>query len=67
MSESDAKAFGVKDFDRVTVDVEGTKKTRWYDVQVRVSPDFRLEMHVDTDDANAAGIGNGARVKIVKE
>ena len=67
MSESAAKAFGVKDFDRVTVDVEGTKKTRWYDVQVRVSPDFRLEMHVDTDDANAAGIGNGARVKIVKE
>ena len=67
MSEDEARAFGLKDFDRVAVDVEGTKKTRWYDVQVRVSPDFRLEMHVDTDDANAAGIGNGARVKIVKE
>ena len=67
MSESDAASFGVKDFDRVDVDVFGTRRTRWFDVQVRVSPDFRLEMHVDTDDANAAGIGNGARVKIVKE
>ena len=67
MSESDARRFGLKDFDRVTVDVFGTRKTRWFDVQVRVSPDFRLEMHVDTDDANAAGIGNGAKVKIVKE
>ncbi|MFQ7077726.1 MAG: PduL/EutD family phosphate acyltransferase [Christensenellaceae bacterium] len=34
---------------------------------MRVSPDFRLEMHVDTDDANAAGIGNGFKVKVVRE
>ncbi len=67
MSPADAKAFGVKDCDTVTVDVQGTRRTRWYDVQVRVSPDFRLEMHVDTDDANACGIGNGSKVKVVKE
>lgn len=67
MSPADAERFGVKDGDTVTVDVPGARRTRWYDVQVRVSPDFRLEMHVDTDDANAAGIGNGFKVKIVKE
>ena len=66
MSESDGRCFGVKDGDYVTVDVEGKRRTRWYDVQVRVHKDFRLEMHVDTDDANAVGIGNGTRVKIVK-
>ena len=66
MSPSDAAVFGVKDCDYVTVDVEGKRRTRWFDVQVRVHKDFRLEMHVDTDDANAAGIGNGAKVKIVK-
>ena len=59
--------FGVKDYDFVTVDVEGTRPARWFGVQVRVHKDFRLEMHVDTDDANAVGIGNGARVKMVKE
>ncbi len=66
MSPSDADKFGVKDCDTVTVDVDGKRRTRWFDVQVRVHKDFRLEMHVDTDDANAAGIGNGAKVKIVK-
>ena len=67
MSPSDGEKFNVKDGETVTVDVEGKRRTRWYDVQVRVHPDFRLEMHVDTDDANAAGIGNGFKVKVVKE
>ena len=67
MSPSDGARFGVKDGDCVTVDVKGKRRTRWYDVQVRVSPDFRLEMHVDTGDANATGIGNGCIVQIVKE
>ena len=66
MSLEDGEKFGVKDGEYVTVDVEGKRRTRWYDVQVRVNSAFRLEMHVDTDDANAVGIGNGARVKIVK-
>lgn len=67
MSPEDAKKYGVRDGDTVTVDVAGKRRTRWYDVQIRVSESFRLEMHVDTDDANAAGIGNGDRVRIVKE
>ena len=64
MSPDDAARFGVKDFDRVTVDAEGVRRTRWYDVQVRVHKDFRLEMHVDTDDANA--VGGLKTVKVVK-
>ena len=67
MSPEDGARFGVKDGETVTVDVNGKRRTRWYDVQVRVHKDFRLEMHVDTDDANSAGIGNGFKVKVVKE
>ncbi len=67
MSPAEAAVFGITDGDTVTVDVEGKRRTRWYDVQVRVHKDFRLEMHVDTDDANSAGIGNGFKVKVVKE
>lgn len=67
MGLADAARYGVVDGDYVTVDAVGTKRTRWYDVQVRVSADFTLEMHVDTDDANASGIGNGTLVSIVKE
>ena len=67
MSVEDGAAFGVKYGDYVTVETDGERRTRFYDVQVRVSDAFRLEMHLDTDDANAAGIGNGARVRIVRE
>ena len=66
MSPSDAEKFGVSDGDYIDVDVNGKRRTRWFDVQVRVHKDFRLEMHVDTDDANAAGIGNGFVVTVVK-
>ena len=66
MSPDEAKVFGLKDGDYVDIDVNGKRRTRWFDVQVRVHKDFRLEMHVDTDDANAAGIGNGFIVTIAK-
>lgn len=66
MSEEEGKQFGLNDGDYVTVEVNGERRTTFYDVQVRVNKAFRLEMHIDTDDANAAGIGNGARVTIRK-
>ncbi len=66
MSDEEGKAFGLNDGDYVTVEVEGQRRTTFYDVQVRVNKAFRLEMHIDTDDANAAGIGNGFKVKVIK-
>ena len=65
MSTEDGKRFGVEDNSYVTVDVNSERRTRFYDVQVRVSDKFRLEMHLDTDDANAAALKNGDKVKIV--
>ena len=67
MSPDDAARFGVVDGDYIDVDVcSGTRKSRWFDVQIRVHKDFRLEMHVDTDDANSAGLKNGSVVTVVK-
>ena len=66
MSTEEGAQFGLSDGQYVDVEVEGARRTKFYDVQVRVHKDFRLEMHIDTDDANAAGIGNGAKVKIVR-
>ncbi len=67
MSPEDAAKFGVRDGDYINVNAfSGTKKTTWYDVQIRVSEKFRLEMHVDTDDANAAGLKNGSTVTVAR-
>lgn len=61
-----AKQHNIKDGDYVDVLVESIKPTRFYDVQVRVRDDFNVEMHIDTDDANSAGLRNGDIVKIIK-
>lgn len=68
MSPANGEKYGVKDGDYVSVMTKGDgKRTLLYDVQIRVSDKFVLEMHLDTDDANSCGIGNGAKVKLIKE
>jgi len=59
MAPEDARNFGVKDRQWVMVRVGGERGIIFDDVLVRVSPKYRLDMHLDTDEANAAGIKNG--------
>lgn len=67
MNPEDAQRFGVRDNQIVSVEVPGDRPLIFHDVQVRVAPNFRLEMHLDTDDANAVGINCGVEAKIVGE
>lgn len=66
MSLEEGESFGVTDGEYVDVEMGGIRRSLFYDVQIRVHKDFRLEMHIDTDDANAAGVANGDKVKIIK-
>jgi acetate kinase len=59
MSPEDALSFGLRDRDVVMVQIKGDRTLTFGDVLVRVDPDFRLSMHIDTDEANAAGIRTG--------
>jgi propanediol utilization protein len=60
MSPEDALRFRLRDRDRITVCIEGERGVSFRDVLVRVHPDFRLDMHVDTDEANAAELDRDA-------
>ena len=64
MSNDDAQRFGVSDGDRVTAEVDGPRGCIFKNVLVRVHPSFRLEFHIDTDEANAVGLKNGDRVRL---
>ncbi|MEK4029992.1 phosphate propanoyltransferase [Pseudobacillus sp. FSL P4-0506] len=61
-----AEKFKLNDQDRVEVEVGRERKTVYSNVLIRVSAQYELEMHVDTDEANAAGVKTGDLGKIRK-
>ena len=66
MSLEDAEKFGVKDKDIVSVQTEGERGLLFNNVLVRANAAFKLEMHVDLEEGNAAGFKNGDLVTLVK-
>jgi len=66
MTEQDAKALDVHNNEVVSVEVDSERPVTFRRVVVRVSNDFSLEMHIDTDEANAGFIEQQAQGTIVK-
>mgnify|MGYP003403397574 CR=1 FL=1 len=67
MTTADAERLGVNNGEVVSVAVESADRSLVFgDTVVRVSDKFALAMHIDTDEANAAGIKGSAMGKIVK-
>lgn len=66
MAPKDAMAAGVRDGEVVSVRADNERGTVFNHVQIRVDDSFTLEMHIDTDEANAAKIATGQTVTIIK-
>ncbi len=62
MHPTEARAFGVGDKDVIRVRAEGDREMTIGDVLVRVNDAFTLDLHLDTDEANAAGLNNASVV-----
>ena len=65
MAPKDAIAAGVRNGDIVSVKADNERGTVFNHVQIRVDESFTLEMHIDTDEANAAKISTGETVTII--
>jgi putative phosphotransacetylase len=61
-----AKKYDVKDKEIVQLRVAGERGATFENVVCRVSPKYALECHLDFDEGNAVGIGNGSSGEIVK-
>lgn len=66
MPASQAAALGLRDGQPVSVAVGGgPRRLLFFDVVLRARDDFALEYHIDTDEANAAGLISGDVVRLV--
>lgn len=66
-SPEDAKLFDVKDREVVSILVGGEKAGILDNVLCRVHESFKLDCHLDTDDAAAFGLNTGDEAQLVKE
>ncbi|MDU2066595.1 MAG: phosphate propanoyltransferase [Sporomusaceae bacterium] len=65
MSGDDARRFGVQDGELKTIAFDGVRGGTMTHVLIRVQNHFRLELHIDTDEANAFGLKNGDKVTLL--
>ncbi len=67
MSPADAEFYGVKHKDMMTLKVTSDQcSTNFEDLLVRVDDSFKLEVHIDTDEANACELENAAHVELIR-
>ncbi len=64
MNQQDVNIYGVKDNDTVKIGISGDKACL-LDAKIKISKNGFYELHLDTDDANAAGLKNGDEVDLI--
>ncbi|MDR6552735.1 putative phosphotransacetylase [Paenibacillus qinlingensis] len=62
---SDAKQWGIQDKQLLRVKLRGERPLIFEDVIARVSDQFALDMHIDTDEGNAAGVKTGDEAELL--
>ncbi len=65
MTNDDAKGLGVRDGDLCRVRIAGEKSTIFENVLIRTNDNWLLQIHLDTDDANAANVREDTLVEFL--
>jgi propanediol utilization protein len=66
MGPADAAFYGVKHLDRMNMRIEGTCPTTLEGLLVRTHPDWKLEVHIDTDEANCCDLPHASQVTLTR-
>jgi putative phosphotransacetylase len=66
MNPSEAAHYGVRQGDPMKLRVEGDAELTFNQVRVRIDPKSRLEVHMDTDEANACGLHLAKDIELFK-
>lgn len=63
---TEAAEMGLKDKDIISVKFDGPRAVVFNNVLVRAHQNFAKDLHIDTDEANAAGLSNGNLGTVIK-
>lgn len=67
MHTDDAPKYGLKDRDVIKVRAGKERAVVFENVVVRVHPEFGLDLHIDIEEGNAAGVNNGDLGEIIRD
>lgn len=67
MNFRDAEQYGVKNGDRMNLRIESSCSILFEDLLVRADETSKLEVHIDTDEGNAADLDHATSVELEKQ
>ncbi len=66
-SNKEAKELKLKNDQRISIKVKGVREITFHNIIVRSSENYRLSLHLDTDEGNATGIFGETFGEIIKK
>jgi propanediol utilization protein len=67
ISDKDAEKHGLKNGDFCKIKIPGEKSTVFENVLIRTNKNWKLQIHLDTDDANAANVREETFVEFIEK
>jgi putative phosphotransacetylase len=64
-TKAEADSLGIKNGSSVSIKINSERPVAFYNVFVRVRDDYKLRLHLDTDEGNAAGINKIGEGEII--
>lgn len=67
MNTRDAEYYGVQNGDRMNLRITSSCTVTYEDLLVRADDTSKLEVHIDTDEGNAADLDHAAKVELLRQ
>ncbi|MYB65622.1 phosphate propanoyltransferase [Candidatus Poribacteria bacterium] len=67
MTPEHAESFGISETDLLKVRIPGERALTFENIRPKIHEDYALQMHLDTDDSNAAGLKGGEAVELLRD